>query len=100
MPRGGAIPGNGRKKKADEQRIRDLTSPYVAGAIEKVVAIMQRGEKESDQLAAAKLLLAYHFGQPSQSVDMTTQGERFGASPEEISAKLDTALKIINDAKG
>ena len=73
--RGGAIPGNGRKKKADEQRIRDLTSPYVSGAIECVVAIMQNGERESDRLAAAKLLLAYHFGQPSQAVDLTSKGE-------------------------
>ena len=67
--RGGAIPGSGRKKKADEQRIRDLTSPYVGDAVAKVVLIMQNAEKESDQLAAAKLLLAYHFGQPSQPMD-------------------------------
>jgi hypothetical protein len=73
--RGGAIPGNGRKKKADEQRIRDLTSPYVGDAVAKVVAIMNNAEKESDQLAAAKLLLAYHFGQPSQSVDLSSVGE-------------------------
>ena len=66
----------GRKSKADEMRIRDLTSPYVVGAIDKVVKIMNNAEKESDQLAAAKLLLAYHFGQPSQSIDHTTGGDK------------------------
>ena len=73
--RGGAIPGNGRKRKDDEMRIRDLTSPYVADAIAKVVNIMNNADKHADQLAAAKLLLAYHYGQPSQSVDLSSVGE-------------------------
>ena len=75
MPRGGAIPGNGRKRKDDEMRIRDLTSPYVADAIAKVVNIMNNADEHADQLAAAKLLLAYHYGQPSQSVDLSSVGE-------------------------
>lgn len=66
----------GRKSKAEEKRIRDLTSPYVDGAIEKVVAIMNTGEKTGDQLAAAKLLLEYHFGKPKQQTDITSGGER------------------------
>jgi len=74
--KGGARPNAGRKSKADEQRIRDLTSPYVEGAIEKVVAIMQGADKASDQLAAAKLLLEYHFGKPKQQTDITSGGEK------------------------
>ena len=75
MARGGAIPGNGRKPKADEERIRDLTSPYVKGAIEAVVKIMQTAEKDADRLAAAKLILAYNWGSPRQQTDITTNGE-------------------------
>jgi len=75
MPRGGAIPGNGRKKKEDEQRIRDLTSPYVPGAIEAVVKIMQTAEKDSDRLAAAKLILAYNWGQPPQFIGLSGGSE-------------------------
>ena len=74
--KGGARPNAGRKSKADEQRIRDLTSPYVKGAIKKVVAIMQGADKASDQLAAAKLLLEYHFGKPKQQTDITSGGEK------------------------
>ena len=73
--KGGVRPGAGRKTKADEQRIRDLTSPYVSGAIEKVVYIMNNADKASDQLSAAKLLLEYHFGKPKQSTDITSGGE-------------------------
>jgi len=74
--KGGARPNSGRKSKADEQRIRDLTSPYVEGAIEKVVNIMQGADKASDQLAAAKLLLEYHFGKPKQQTDITSGGDK------------------------
>ena len=73
--KGGATPGAGRKPKADEARIRDLLSPYIQDAIDNVVKIMRNGEKESDRLTAAKLLLSYAWGQPKQQVDMTTGGE-------------------------
>ena len=71
----------GRKPKAEEARIRDLTSPYVGDAIQKVVYIMQNAESERDQLAAAKLLLAYHFGNPSNSVDVSTNGKEININP-------------------
>lgn len=74
--RGGKREGAGRKPKAEEQRIRDLTSPYIDGAIAKVVDIMTNGDKSSDQLAAAKLLLEYHFGKPKQQTDVTSGGEK------------------------
>ena len=81
--KGGARPGVGRKSKADEQRIRDLTSPYVDGAIQKVVDIMTNADKSSDQLAAAKLLLEYHFGKPKQSTDITSGGEKISVPVSE-----------------
>ena len=65
----------GRKSKDEEQRIRDLVSPYVDGAIQKVIDIMVNGQKSSDQLAAAKLILEYRFGKPEQKQDITSNGK-------------------------
>ena len=73
--KGGVIPGQGRKSKAEEARMRDMVSPYIPQAIECVVNILQNGEKDSDRLAASKLLIAYFAGQPPQSIDHTTKGE-------------------------
>lgn len=81
MARGGARKGAGRKRGLDEQRIRDLTSPYVPGAIEQVVHVMKNGKNDSDKLNAAKLLLAYHFGQPSHQIDHTTNGKAIHEFP-------------------
>lgn len=64
----------GRKSKDDEQRIRDLVSPYVDGAIDKVVSIMNLAKKDADQLSAARLLLEYAFGKPKQQTDITSNG--------------------------
>ena len=87
MPRGGKRPNAGRKTKAEEQRIRDILSPYRDETILKVVTIMRSAEKESDQLAAAKLLMSYDWGLPKQSVDVTSDNKPFilklnGTKPE------------------
>jgi hypothetical protein len=87
MPRGGKRPNAGRKSKAEEQRIRDILSPYRDETILKVVTIMRSAEKESDQLAAAKLLMSYDWGLPKQSVDVTSDNKPFilklnGTKPE------------------
>lgn len=76
MAHGGKRENAGRKTIIEEHRIKDLTSPYVVDALNIVVKIMQTGEKESDRLTAAKLILAYHFGQPSQAMDVTTGGDK------------------------
>ncbi len=73
--KGGARPGAGRKPKADEQRMRDMVSPYIPEAISTVVNIMQNAEKESDRLSASKLLIAYYAGQPPQHIDTTSDGK-------------------------
>ena len=75
MSHGGKRPNSGRKPKDEEQRIRDLVSPYVDGAINKVIDIMVNGQKSSDQLAAAKLILEYRFGKPEQKQDITSNGK-------------------------
>lgn len=67
----------GRKPKAEEQRLRDILSPYRLETIEKVVNIMRSAEKESDQLAAAKLLMSYDWGLPKQKTEITTNDEPF-----------------------
>jgi len=77
----------GRKPKADEDRLRDMLSPYREETITKVVNIMRNGEKESDQLAAAKLLMSYDWGLPKQKTEITTNDEPFilkinGTKPE------------------
>ena len=69
----------GRKPKAEEQRIRDILSPYREETIEKVVNIMRTAEKESDQLSAAKLLMSYDWGLPKQQIDHTSDGEKMSA---------------------
>jgi len=73
MPRGGKREGAGRKSKADEDRLRDMLSPYREETIEKVVSIMRTAEKESDQLAAAKLLMSYDWGLPKQKTELSTE---------------------------
>lgn len=75
MPRGGKRPNAGRKPKADEQRIRDILSPYREETIKKVVHIMRSAEKESDQLAAAKLLMSYDWGLPTQRTELSSSGD-------------------------
>jgi hypothetical protein len=77
--KGGYRENAGRKSKAEEQRIKDLTSPYIPDAIKTVVQILKTGEKDADRISAAKLLLAYYFGNPSQSIDATSNGETIKA---------------------
>ena len=90
--KGGATPGAGRKSKDEEKKIRDLTSPYAPGAIECVVKIMKDLDaKSADRIAAAKLILAYAYGNPTSSVDHSTMGEKInnvinlgsGVNPDE-----------------
>jgi hypothetical protein len=70
---GGARQGAGRPPKADEERIRDLVSPFREKTIKTVIDILENAQKDSDRLAAAKLLLAYDFGTPKQTVEMKAE---------------------------
>lgn len=76
MAKGGKREGAGRKPLALEMSAREMTSPYIPSAIATLAKIMNNEEsKEADRISAAKLLMAYYFGQPPQSVDHTTKGE-------------------------
>lgn len=81
--RGGSRPGAGAKKKADSERIRDMLSPYMPEAIETVVNIMRSAPKESDRLSAAKLLMSYSWGLPTQTIDATSDGQPFNITIRE-----------------
>lgn len=65
----------GRKPKDQEQRIRDLVSPYIPDAIQTVVKILQTAERDSDRLSAARLLIEYGYGKPQQNVDVKSDGQ-------------------------
>lgn len=58
----------GRPSKADELKIKKLTDPHIEKAIKTVIEIMANGDKSSDRLAAAKVILEYNWGKPSQMV--------------------------------
>ena len=75
MAHGGKRENSGRKPLSLEYKVRELASPHIPDAIQVVTQIMQSGEKDSDRLMAAKLLLSYYFGQPPQSVDHTSGGK-------------------------
>jgi hypothetical protein len=74
--RGGYRANAGRKSKADEQRLRDILSPYREETIQCVLDIMRNGEKEADRLSAAKLIMSYDWGTPKQHVDVTSDGDK------------------------
>lgn len=77
MPRGGKRPNAGRKSKADEERLRDILSPYREETIKTVVNILRNGDKDADRLAAAKLLMSYDWGLPKQKQEITLDNEPF-----------------------
>ena len=74
---GGYRENSGNKTKIETERIRDLVSPYTPNAIQCLVNIMENeNAKSADRIAAAKLLIAYHYGNPTSSVDHSTMGEK------------------------
>ena len=95
MAVGGARIGAGRKSKADEERLRDKLSPWISKAIETVVDVMQNAAKESDRLAAAKLIIEYLYGKPKQTIDTNITG--VNPTITVVSQKDADALKSIFD---
>lgn len=70
MARGGARPNSGRKPKDEENRIRDLMKPYSLDAVKCLADIVVNTEaKDSDRISASKLILAYTYGNPKDTVD-------------------------------
>ena len=90
---GGYRENAGNKTKKETERIRDLVSPHTPNAIECLVNIMNNEEaKTADRISAAKLLIAYHYGNPTSSIDHSTTGEKIqniinlgtGIDPNEV----------------
>lgn len=73
MARGGARPGAGRKKKADE--IAVIEKMDAVAAPELAFKNLWLKVEEGD-VSAIKLWLSYRFGMPKQSVDVTSDGEK------------------------
>jgi hypothetical protein len=70
--KGGARPGAGRKPKDEENRIRDLMKPHSMDAIECLARIVTNStSKDSDKISAAKLIIAYAYGNPKDTMETT-----------------------------
>ena len=91
---GGKRQGAGRKSIKDEVTIKELISPYRDKTIKVVIDILENPKgKDADRLNAAKLLLAYDFGTPKQSIDHTTAGESFNTV--DLKKYTDEELRLI-----
>jgi hypothetical protein len=68
----GARPGAGRKPKDEENRIRDLMKPYSLDAVRCLAEIVaNKDAKDSDRISASKLIIAYTYGNPKDTVENT-----------------------------
>ena len=60
----------GRKPKDEENRIRDLMSPYSLDAIQCLANIViSEKARDSDKISAAKLIIEYTYGKPKETID-------------------------------
>ena len=72
MARGGVRPNSGRKPKDEENRIRDLMSPYSLDAIQCLAnIILDDKARHSDKISASKLIIEYTYGKPKETVETT-----------------------------
>jgi hypothetical protein len=68
--KGGARPNAGRKPKDEENRIRDLMKPYSLDAVICLAEIIKNQDaKDADRISASKLVLAYTYGNPKDTVE-------------------------------
>ena len=74
MAHGGARKGAGRKPKAVEKTIKEYTEPHIAEAVATLVGVLTSAERDSDRIAAAKILLSYGWGMPKQQTDVNLGG--------------------------
>lgn len=71
--KGGARPNSGRKPKDEENRIRDLMKPYSLDAVQCLANIVvNEKSKDADRISASKLILAYTYGNPKETIEQTT----------------------------
>jgi hypothetical protein len=72
-----------------------IVSPYRDKTIETIVHILQYAEKDGDRLAAAKLLLAYDFGTPKQTLDVKAEVDN--SYKPDLSKLTDEELRAVID---
>jgi hypothetical protein len=71
--RGGARPNSGRKTKDEEKRITDLMKPYSLDAVRCLAEIViNEKSKDTDRISASKLILAYTYGNPKDTIEQKT----------------------------
>ena len=76
--RGGARPNSGRKPKDEENRIRDLMKPYSIDAVVCLADIIRsQKSRDADKISAAKLIIAYTYGQPKETIETTHNVNNF-----------------------
>jgi hypothetical protein len=76
--RGGVRPNSGRKPKDEENRIRDLMKPYSLDAVQCLANIVVNAKsKDADKISASKLILAYTYGNPKETIEQTTTLSNF-----------------------
>lgn len=76
--KGGARPNSGRKPKDEENRIRDLMKPYSLDAVRCLAEIVVNDKsKDADRISASKLILAYTYGNPKDTIEQTTTVSNF-----------------------
>lgn len=62
----------GRKPKDEENRIRDLMKPYSLDAVRCLAEIVVNDKsKDADRISASKLILAYTYGNPKDTIEQT-----------------------------
>lgn len=76
--RGGARPNSGRKTKDEENRIRDLMKPYSIDAVVCLAEIVKSEKsRDADKISAAKLIIAYTYGNPKETIETTHNVNNF-----------------------
>lgn len=76
--KGGKVAGAGRKTKDEENRIRDLMKPNCPAAIQCLFKIVtNKDSRDADKISAAKLIIAYTYGNPKETVDQNVNINNF-----------------------
>jgi hypothetical protein len=75
----------GRKPKADEIKIIEQMDAIAAPQQAWEALWIKCAEGDTQ---AIKTWLAYRYGQPKQSVDMTTQGDKINTVPEKLTIEI------------
>lgn len=88
---GGARPGAGRPRKADEEKIKTIMDS-IASQQEAFELLWNRAQTQQDALA---LWMHYRNGKPQQRVDVTTDKKPL---PQPVTITAETLKTLLSDA--